>query len=308
MKFIDQSAEQFVPRIGIDIGGSSVKAAVQIGNEIHTSVSSCYEHPNHAVLASRIREAVGSCWNKIFTESDKAIHDDSEVCISVPGPVDDNGVLLAAANLSGIINTHIPSWSADVLGLRKQPVVITDTLAAAYYEYHCNPFQGRSLYLSIGTGVGGIILDSGCPLIFTRGTCGHLGHIDVSGDVETAPYRAGSGRGSLEAYIGYRALMAAGVPADETRWANHPAARPALQALVRALRTMLVIFRPGEIVLMGGVGITLERALTFLEEQVRRDLSPAAPVSWMLRCSKSDHFAAALGACQTVNLQNEQIS
>jgi glucokinase len=173
---------------------------------------------------------------------------------------------------------------------------MSDTLAAASWEHRIAPAVGRSLYLAIGAGVGGAVLDDGVPLDIARGTPGHLGHIDVSGNAADAPHTPGSGRGALEAYLGAPALRRAGVPIDDDDCFTHHAAKPALAALARGLRIMLVIYRPSEIVLMGGLGAKLAPVMPALDTAVRDQLSPAAPHTFVLRTARSNRFAAALGA------------
>jgi glucokinase len=279
--------------LGIDIGGTAVKAALLRPHAAPvTARSRAYEGPTIVEVAEAIRLAAAEVLVRVGLD-----HPES-VGVSVAGPIDDRGVLLAAANLRDLIDTRIGVWVAEVLDVETRVAVVTDAVAAAMAEHMREPHPGRVLYLSIGTGVGGAVLDGGEPLLITRGTAGHIGHIDVSGGEPNPPRRDGCGRGALEAYIGYRALQEAGVPADEPAWFEHDAAEPALSALVRGMRTMLAIYRPDEIVLMGGVGETLGPTLRRLRERVVDDLTPAAPQRWTLRCGKSGQFAAAVGAAR----------
>ncbi|MCK4872576.1 MAG: ROK family protein [Phycisphaerales bacterium] len=287
--------------LGIDIGGTAVKAAllVEDGPAVMRT-SSPYDRPALDALQGAITRTV----HVVLAEAGIAARDLTGVCISVPGPIDETGIVTAAANLPAIVGIDLADRIAAQLALSDKPAVMTDALAAALGEHAQHPEPSRSLYLSIGTGVGGVVLDDGRPLLITRGTSGHIGHIDVSGGEPDAPIGSGTGRGSLEAYIGYRALREAGVPTESPDWPNHPAAQSAINALARGIRTMLVIYRPDRVILLGGVGIELAPALDRLSALVRDRLSAAAPDVWLIRCGTCDQYAAALGAARSVHLRH----
>jgi len=215
------------------------------------------------------------------------------VCIA--GPLAPGGVLEAAANLPALVGVDIAAWAQGVLGLARPPRVLTDALAAALGEHQANPLPGRALYLSLGAGVGGIVLDDGRPLLITRGTSGHFGHIDVSGGLPDAPATPAAGRGALEAYVGAEALRRAGVDLDAPAGLGRPALPAALAALARGLRILLALYRPDHIVLLGGVGLKLQPLLPQLDAQVRDRLTTAA-APFTLACGRAGYFAAALGA------------
>jgi predicted NBD/HSP70 family sugar kinase len=174
--------------------------------------------------------------------------------------------------------------------------VLTDALAAALGEREANPLPGRALYLALGAGVGGIVMQGGRPLLIARGTSGHFGHMDVSGGEKNAPATAAAGRGALEAYVGAEALRRAGVDLDAPAGLGHPALAAALAALARGLRILLALYRPDHIVLLGGVGLKLGPLLPQLDAQVRDQLTTAAPAQFTLACGRAGYFAAALGA------------
>jgi predicted NBD/HSP70 family sugar kinase len=227
-----------------------------------------------------------------------SVGQEPSVGVCIAGPLGANGVLEAAANLPAVVGVPIATWVRSVLGLTAAPRVLTDALAAALGEYRVNPLRGRTLYLALGAGVGGMVLDDGRPLIVTRGTSGHFGHIDVSGGEADAPSTPTAGCGALEAYLGAAALRGAGVDLDTPAGLGHPALARPLAALARGLRILLALYRPDHVVLLGGVGLKLSPLLPEIEAAVRDGLTTAAPAGFTLTSGRAGYFAAALGAAE----------
>jgi len=280
-------------RVGIDIGGTSMKLAAVANDRAPICLAGDpHARPTREALAEELRKS----WRELLRRAGWSRAADVAVGICVPGPVDDSGTLEAAANLAALVGVRIGPWVQDVLGLSRTPGVLTDALAAALGEYRACPLPGRGLYLTIGAGVGGMVLDEGKPLMITRGTSGHFGHMDVSGGQRDAPSTAAAGRGALEAYLGAAALRGAGVDPDTVSDLSHPAMNQAMNALARGIRILLALYRPDRIVLLGGLGLKLAPLLPRLEQQVRDGLTTAAPEHFTLACGRVGYFAAALGA------------
>jgi len=229
------------------------------------------------------------------------------VGVCVPGPVEGT-VVVEASNLPAVVNLDVRAWLDDAFGFEGASLC-TDTLAGALGAHALEPRAGRAVYLSLGTGVGGAVLDDGQPLNVTRGTPGHLGHMDVSGGERDAPIAPGAGRGALQAYIGDAALREAGVPVDEADCFSHPAAGGALAALARAVRIVLVLYRPQHVIFTGGLGVKLRAVLPRLNTMIRDELSVAAPRDFALHVSQGDGFTAARGAIlHARHCQMDQVS
>jgi glucokinase len=278
--------------LGIDIGGSSVKLAlVSDGNEPHTLRGEPHEMPTLEELTSRIR----SVFALLLDQSGLSKDDVGLIGVSVAGPMDKNGVLEGAANLPGLVGVSIPDWTEETLGLGVPVIPATDANSAAACEHRRKPMPGRTLYLSLGTGVGGAVLDDGRPVIITRGTSGHFGHMDVSGGEPDAPTTPGAGRGALEAYIGFRTLEAGGVPFTSDDRFEHPTMKRALAALSRGIRILLALYRPDHIVLLGGTVEIYRPALDQVKAMAEDGVTKAAPTKWTLSVGQADNFAAAIG-------------
>jgi len=288
-------------RVGIDIGGTAVKLAAILGHSPPVCVASeSYALPSRETLEQHLRKSWRELLRKAGTAADaeKSARAEPSVGVCIAGPLGADGVLEAAANLPAVVGLPIGTWVRNVLGLTATPRVLTDALAAALGEYRANPLRGRTLYLALGAGVGGMVLDDGRPLIVTRGTSGHFGHIDVSGGEPDAPSTPTAGRGALEAYLGAAALRCAGIDLDTPAGLGHPALARSLAALARGLRILLALYRPDHVVLVGGVGLKLSPLLPGIEAAVRDGLTTAAPAGFTLTCGRAGYFAAALGAAE----------
>jgi predicted NBD/HSP70 family sugar kinase len=284
-------------RAGIDIGGTAIKLAAICGGHAPICRSSdSYARPSRGVLERRLRRSWRDLLREAGANAEAGADAQAVVGLCIAGPLGPDGVLEAAANLPAMVGVQIGVWAQNVLELARPPRVLTDALAAALGEHRANPLRGRVLYLALGAGVGGVVLDDGRPLLVTRGTTGHFGHIDVSGGEKDAPATAAAGRGALEAYIGAEALRRAGVDLDTPAGLRHPALAAALAALARGLRILLALYRPEHIVLLGGIGLKLRPVLSEVEAQVRDRLTVAAPAHFTLACGRGGYFAAALGA------------
>lgn len=291
--------------LGIDIGGTSIKAAVIGGKSEWTQRSAVYERPDREQLLRVLREAIERCSPDVRSRVTVA-------GICTPGLVDPNtGVIQRAVNVPGL-----EGWSPDAVvreGLRDllpelaRVHACTDAHAAAHDFAITHAPAGRLLAISMGTGIGACVLD---PVVMGQGVewrslsvsgrgPGHIGQIDVSIEgAEDVPVGADGGRGSLEAYMGLRALKARfGGKLSEVELGRLDPTAPPLAALVKALRICHAIYRPQCVALLGGVGIRLQPIAGWLSAAVGTGLTGLAREGWSLKCGSSD-FHAALGAAR----------
>ncbi len=183
-----------MPALGIDIGGTSVKAAaVEAGSHTVTlGHSRPYHRPDTATLVSAIKEATANASDSIET-----------VGLCLPGSWDESrGLVTYSINVPGVVDVP-PELLVRNAGIRAARVsCFTDAHAAAYGAYSAERCTGRFLAISIGTGVGAAVLDDGKLLVVTGRSSGHMGQWDVSMDEPTAPpVGPDGGRGGLEGYI-----------------------------------------------------------------------------------------------------------
>lgn len=133
--------------------------------------------------------------------------------VAVPGLVDRDGVLLAAANLVGVHMLPLRKRLEELSGLRV--VVDNDNTAACFAEWRKGAGRGVEdlLLVGLGTGIGGGFVAGGKLQRGTHGFAGEFGHMIVRAHGVRCPcgqrgcwerYASGSGLG----YIAREAAVA----------------------------------------------------------------------------------------------------
>lgn len=272
--------------LGIDIGGSAIKMALLAkGHAAATSRGEAY--------GNDIPKQTRQQFEALLKETGIAPADINVFGVAVAGTVNDQGLVSQAVNLPWLQGRSATQWLTESTGLdATRGVALTDATAAALAEHRLRPHPGRAIYLSLGTGLGGAVLDTGTPISITRGTPGHFGHIDVSGGDADAPITVSGGRGALQDYVGTAALRDEHdriVPTDD------PKMDRAVAALARGIRILIALYRPTAVVLLGGLMPNYRARLDDLRQQVYDHLTPVA-TRFDLRIGHSDPFAAAIGA------------
>ncbi len=280
--------------LGIDIGGSFVKAALVDGRTtLAESQSARYRRPSPEELGAAIRGAASA------TGALARPYDVVGVC--APGVLDGDGVTVrASVNVPSLVGVRLDALIRSALnGGTAGTRVFSDAHAAAFDLWSRERRLGRFVGVSIGTGVGACVLDSGAPLRVTGNSSGHVGQIDVSieGADEPVPVGPDGGRGSLEAYMGLPALEQRYGAGVESAIESFKASDVPLRALARGLRVIHAIYRPDTVALLGGVGIRLRPALPALLGLVSESLTGLARPGWTLLTGDSQ-FHAAVGAAK----------
>jgi glucokinase len=158
------------PLVGVDLGGTLIRAAVATGPATHGTPVRRPTPPGGAVavldaVAASVLEATGGVVP-------------AGVAIGVPGPVDPrSGLVYAAPNLHGWEGVEAGHLLADRLGC---PVAIqNDANLAAFAEWTAGAGQGTRdfVFLTVSTGVGGGLVLDGELYTGAAGTAGELGHV-----------------------------------------------------------------------------------------------------------------------------------
>ena len=174
------------------------------------------------------------------------------------GPVDLNP---ASPTYGYVTKTPKPGWSnADIVGAIQKVVDVpigfdTDVNGALLGEYRWGAAQGlqSSIYLTIGTGIGGGVMGEG-KLIHGL-VHPEVGHMRLPHDFERDPF-AGGCPFHGDCFEG----LAAG-PAVEKRWGqqakmlpvDHPAWELEAEYIAQALHSLICILSPQRIILGGGI-------------------------------------------------------
>ncbi len=271
--------------LGVDIGGTSVKAAIVRGaHAVATGRSDPYERPDLAELRRAIATAIAQLGADLSQLN--------AVGLCLPGLVDhDTGEVVESVNMPALVGAHLNALVRDAIGAARPPMSrFSDAHAATFDVWDGQP--GRLAGVSIGAGVGLCVLDDGIALDLGDGSAGHMGQLDVTLDPRDAPIGPDGGRGGLEAYIGWPALRSRfGRDVSDLGRALTQDETP-LRALARAIRIIHAIHRPQRIVLLGGVGIELHSQLDRLRSLVSDRLTSLAREGWTLDAASSPHHAA----------------
>jgi glucokinase len=288
--------------LGIDVGGTTMKAAFRS------------RRADGAIVAD-LADA-GATVRRRPTPPDetavRALSEFAEALITEYGPVDAVGLAVPGIvdDAAGVAEFSVaPAWSA--LSLRaamaarlEVPVALGhDTRVGGLAEGRAGAAVGCRdyLFVTLGTGIGGMLCLDGIPRLGPHHRAGELGHVVVDprgvacgcgqrGCLETIASAPGItrlyGGGASAREVAERA--AAGEPRASAAW------QAAISALATALESAITLLDLDLIVLGGGVAQAGEQLL----EPVRRELAARITFQRMpeIVCAALGDEAAVLGA------------
>lgn len=166
------------PAIGLDLGGTQVRAALVRSGQVLRRVAAPTDVTGgpEAVL-SQFRELVASICNADEFE------DVAAVGLAAPGPLD---------TVSGVVEAipTLPRWEQFPIRDRlraefDRPVVVeNDAVAAAFGEWQHGAGVGLDhlVYVTVSTGIGGGVVVDGRLIHGRRGMAAHVGHFRIVPD------------------------------------------------------------------------------------------------------------------------------
>jgi len=185
--------------LGIDVGGTNIKVGVvdDRGQLLRSS--------SHPTEASRGPDHV---IRTVARAIDTLLDDDiAAVGLGVPGALNERGEICHPPNFPGWEVIDVAS-RLQLLLERTLPIAVeNDANVAAYAEAHAegnNTAEQSLLYITLGTGVGGCIIDRGTIWHGGAGGGGEIGHVSI--DVHGVRCKCGS-IGCVEAYLGSGPLV-----------------------------------------------------------------------------------------------------
>jgi glucokinase len=184
--------------IGIDIGGTSIAAAVLQGSEILRQGSVATPGTDLEAFLGAI-ESLARPWLEEFSVR--------QVGACTPGLLDPaTGRVLYAANIPVLRDVDLSLLLGERLGVRTH--VENDANAAAYGEFRFGAAADWSsvFYLTVSTGIGGGYVDGNGLLRGARGYAADVGHTTVVPHGVACPCGE---RGCLEAYASGTAIARA---------------------------------------------------------------------------------------------------
>ena len=286
--------------IGIDLGGSSVKAvAVTPSGEILQRVNQDFDADQQLEFAETIKQVFHSMQDKQGVGAN---------CFGVAAPGlashDHLSIAFMPGRLHGLEGLN---WTEFLAAKRKVPV-LNDAHAALLGEAWLGAAKGMTdaIMLTLGTGVGGAAIVDGNLLHGHIGRAGHLGHnclnMDAPKDVTGIP-------GSIEYFIGNwniqertygrfpttHALVDAFVRGDPSAapiWMN------SIRALAATIATYINVLDPEAVIIGGGVARSGKALFDSLEQALR-------PIEWqpgghkvMVIPAQLGEFAGAIGSAR----------
>ncbi len=162
--------------VGVDLGGTNIRAAVATGTHTHAA-------PAHAPTPGQdgpdaVVEAIAQC----VAEATGG-RDIDGLAIGIPGPLDPRrGIVYAAPQLRGWDNFDAASALRTRIGC--DVAINNDANLAGYAEWVAG--AGRStadfIFITASTGVGGALILNGELYAGHSGTAGEIGHMPLSPD------------------------------------------------------------------------------------------------------------------------------
>lgn len=189
--------------LGIDLGGMSIKAGVCDDNGNILNKDTCVTVRDED--GDRIINDMAALCLKVIADAGLKVEDIEYAGIASPGSADsENGVIIYAATLP-FLNYPIAQKLSEKTGIKKI-YIDNDANAAAKGEATFGAAKGYkdSLFITIGTGVGGGIIIDGKIYSGFNYSGAELGHIVIVHDGEDCPCGR---KGCLESYASATALI-----------------------------------------------------------------------------------------------------
>jgi glucokinase len=163
--------------VGIDLGGTSIRAAVAIAPGRHDDpvrVPTPAAKGPEAVLDACAAAAKKACGGA----------NPDGVAIGVPGPLDPaSGVVYDAPHLPGFSGLEVGRLLSERLG--GCPIAVeNDAKLAAFAEFTIGAGAGADpfIFVTVSTGIGGGLVTGGVLFHGAAGTAGEVGHVAASPD------------------------------------------------------------------------------------------------------------------------------
>ena len=161
---------------GVDIGGTSIKLGLfTVAGELIEKFSIDTDISDEG--KKLLPDTAKAIFDKL-EEKGLAIADVAGVGVGVPGPVDEDGVVLVGVNIGWQNPVAVKQTLSDLLG--GIPVKVTnDANIAAVGELWLGAAKGakNAIMYTLGTGVGGGVIVDGQVINGTHGAGGEIGHL-----------------------------------------------------------------------------------------------------------------------------------
>jgi glucokinase-like ROK family protein len=304
------------PAIGVDIGGTSIKAAlverdgeVKFPEQVPTEAGK-----GRSVIAASLTQVIGQVLTVVHDHGIQPVG----LGIASAGAINaqDGRVFAATENLPGWTGFALREFAEEHFHL--PTYVINDAHAAALAEMRFGFGQTLSdfVMITIGTGIGGGIVSNGKLVLGQHGFAGTVGHHVIR--MNGRPCNCGR-KGCLEAYVSTAALLReyteqeglaprastdsdAAVALKISRLAidGDPTARKAYAALAgylaEGIANIFNLFDPQAVLLAGGLVEGQVYFVTEVEKRVTELLHFGSLRQPRVQSAKAGHYAGVQGA------------
>jgi glucokinase len=304
--------------IGIDIGGTAVKAGIiDSSGKIIKKITKKANINNYQIPLLEIAKNTAAEIYQLALDRDFKLEG---VAVSAAGQIDSQrGIVIGD-------NGHIPEWKGS--NLKKAINSVTNLKVEAANDANCAALAERWLgngrgynnliVYTIGTGIGAGIIIDGKLLSGNRGIAGELGHMII----EQQGRKCSCGnRGCFEQYGSMTALIKE-IKAQKIIKRADPDGRLIFQEAksgnkkvkkyleqfinyhAAAIISLLHIFNPESVIIGGGVSAQKEYLIEPIDEIIRRKAMPAYLEGFSLKTAGLQNDAGMIGAVKFFIDQN----
>jgi glucokinase len=292
--------------IGVDFGGTGIKAGIVVDGRVVRSASS---PTPKGVPAETVLDTIA----RTVLELDPA---PKSVGVAIPGEVDPAGRCWGLPNVPGFKGVELGKGLSD--RLRCPVAVENDATTAALGEYlygHGSRYPSF-LMITLGTGLGGGLVIGGQLYPGGNGFAGEIGHINIDPS-PNAPLCGCGKRGCLETYTGTAALIRkfaelGGGTAEEIREiadsarAGQAAGIQTFQmmgeALGRGLANIQNVLDLNALVFTGGISQSFDLIEPSIREALRKYSFAEPPAEVPLVVSELGSSAGVVGAAHLTEI------
>jgi glucokinase len=301
--------------IGIDVGGTNLRVGVFSGLAL---IDEMRFEANFSQFCKAHKP--DEAWQKILDVTANAIQIVQQkhpviqaIGIGFPGFIDPQTQIIAQSpNLPGLKNVNLAADLSAKISKKtkiKQIIVENDANAAAYGEYClAGKPQGGLIYLGLGTGVGGGLIDANGKLYMGKHGCAmEVGHIIVKsngrqcgcgnlGCMETYASATGVSASYFELSKQQKSSVEIAALADAGNEHALSAYQDAANTLAQALASILKVVDVQNVVIGGGMSHAWHLMKKSFDDRLQRDLIPVLRDKIIVKISVANDAAGMLGA------------
>ena len=165
--------------LGIDIGGSFIKIGIVENDKLIHNIEISNKNQNVEDFVTNLNPNLIELIRKFEPLS---------IGIGFPGSIDEDGNIISAPNMTYWVNKNI----LDIFrGLTELPIYFqNDAYLAGYAESKLNELS-EYYFVTLGTGIGSVLIRDGRIVTSKSGSSGELGHIIIDFKDQGNDYRSG---------------------------------------------------------------------------------------------------------------------